>query len=280
MSEQQLKDFGAHAETLVDVPDFAAIDARGRNLRARRRMGVAATLVAVLAAAGVVATQSHRTNADSGPVTPPDQSTAVQPYPGATMKTLAERTYELHPSLVQSSLVAQLTVPAGWNAWVGPNRFDGHAPGRSNEDALGHLTWYAGALVLEVNDVNSHGCGNPSGRTLFTRAEVVAGLTRAFSMEVIRAPEHVRRFGHPATRMRLRVTGQADECTEDTAAYSTTADGFIGYAGPGTVMDVWVVDLGGRAIYVQKAWTPNTPRTVRDELDGIIGSVRFSNVGE
>src|SRR3954463_9220722 len=151
MSEQQLKDFGARAETLVDVPDFAAIDARGRNLRTRRRVGVAATLVAVLAVAGVVATQSHRTNADNGPVTPPDKSTAVLPYPGATMKTLAERTYELHPSLVQSSLIAELTVPEGWNAWVGPNRFDGHAPGRSNGDALGYNTWYAGALVLEVN---------------------------------------------------------------------------------------------------------------------------------
>ena len=60
MSEQQLKDFGARAETLVDVPDFAAIDARGRNLRARRRVGVAATLVAVVAVVGVAVTQIRR----------------------------------------------------------------------------------------------------------------------------------------------------------------------------------------------------------------------------
>ena len=39
MSEQQLKDFGARAETLVDVPDFAELDSKGAHLQTRRRLG-------------------------------------------------------------------------------------------------------------------------------------------------------------------------------------------------------------------------------------------------
>src|SRR3954462_5653101 len=203
MSEQ-LKDFGAHAETLVEIPDFTELDQRGRALRVRRRAGVAAALAAVLTVAGVTFAQTHRTNADRGPVQLPHLK--ARTYQGATMKDLKPGTYQLRPSAIDSTLIAELSLPRGWNAWVGPNRFDGHAPGRSNEEALGHLTWYAGALVLEVNEVNTHGCGDPDVRVLETPREVVTALGRAFSTEVVRGPEAVERFGYHATRMRLRVS--------------------------------------------------------------------------
>jgi hypothetical protein len=272
MSEQ-LKDFGARAETLVEIPDFAELDKRGRDLRIRRRAGVAAALAAVVAVAGVTVTQVHRTKADDGPVVPPPVK--ARTYQGGTMRDLAPGTYRLRPSLIQSDLTADLTLPAGWNSWIGPNKFDGHAPGRSNDQALGHMTWYVGALVLEVDSVNTRGCGSP-WNALETPDQVVAALGRAFSMKVVREPEPVRRFGLPATYLRLEVTGAAERCTEDTAVFHSTKDGFIQYAGTGTLVDVWVVDVGGTPIYVQRAWTRNAPTEAIAELDGVIDSIEIT----
>lgn len=275
MSEQ-LKEFGAQAETLVEIPELAELDRRGRHLRVRRRAGVAAALAVVLTVGGVAAAQIHRKSVDTGPVKPPHAH--AHPYPGVTMKTLKARTYQLRPSLIDRTLVAELTVPPGWNAWIGPNRFDGHAPGRSNEQALGHLTWYVGALVLEVDEVNTHGC-TPDLRVLETSDQVVRALRRAFSTEVISAPEQVRRFGHPATHLRMRVTKEIDQvhgCPGPSIFHSTT-DGDVQYAYPGTVLDIWVVEVDGRPIYVQRAWTPNAPEDIRHELDGVIDSIEFKN---
>src|ERR1044072_3821600 len=113
MSEQ-LKEFGARAETLVEIPDFAQLDQRGRELRVHRRGGVGAAVVAVLAVVGVTVTKTPRNDVDNRPIKPPG---AVVPpnYPGGTMKDLEEGTYRFHPSLAQSDLTAELTVPAGWN---------------------------------------------------------------------------------------------------------------------------------------------------------------------
>ena len=275
MSEQQLKDFGARAETLVEIPDFAGLEQRGRHLRMRRRAGVAATLAAVLAIGGVAISQAHRTEADHGVVNPPPPVKA-QPYPGATMKNLDAGRYRLYPSRAERDLTADLTLPAGWNAWMGPNRFDGHAPGRSNDEALGHLTWYVGALVIEVDSVNTEGCGAPVDQ-LTTPRQVVAALGRAYSMTVVDGPTSVRKFGYPATRLRLKVTRAAESCNENTTSvFHSTANGFVGYAYTGTLLDVWVVDVEGTPIYVQQAWTPNAPRHVRDELATVIESIRLT----
>lgn len=274
MSDQQLKDFGARAETLVEIPDFAELDLRGRHLRVRRRAGVAAALAVVLTVVGVATAQIHRKSEDPRPIKPPHAG--ARTYQGGTMKTLEPGTYRLHPSLTASDLTAELTVPAGWNSWIGPNRFDGHAPGRSNNEALGHLTWYVGALVLEVDGVNTRGCGAPLP-DLETTKGVVRALQRTFSMEVIRGPETVQRFGYPATRMRLRVTKQAERCVADTAVFHSTADGYIQYVYPGTVLDVWVVDVDGTPIYVQRAWTPNAPDHIRRQLDSVIDSIELTN---
>jgi hypothetical protein len=273
MSEQQLKDFAAHAESLVEVPDFSELDQRGHALRLRRRVGVAATLAAVLAVAGVTVTQVRRQDTDTRPIERPP-AIGARTYVGGTMKTLAAGAYRLHPS-VETDLTAQLTLPSGWNSWIGPNKFDGHAPGRSNEQALAHLTWYVGALVLDVDSVNTRGCGNPRN-SLETPRQLVRALGHMYSTEVIRPATAVHRFGYPATRMRLRVTRALEECGQaDLSVLHSTADGFIQYAYTGTVMDVWVVEVDGAPIYVQKAWTPNAPTAVRSELDSVIDSIRF-----
>ena len=278
MTEQQLKEFGARAETLVEIPDFAALDRRGHDLRIRRRAGVAAALAAVLALSGAAVWQTQRSSVDDKPIERPHSQTHT--YQGASMKTLAAGTYQLHPSADEGKLVAELTLPRGWNAWVGPNKFDGHAPGRSNGAALGHMTWYVGALALEVDQVNTHGCRGPGLRVLESRRQVVDALSRAFSMELVREPRQVQRFGHQATRMQMRVTREFEDCPvpDDAVVFHSTLDGSIQYAPVGTVLDIWVVDVDGRPIYVQGAWTPNAPARARTELDGILDSIRFKNL--
>ena len=209
MSEQQLKDFGARAETLVDVPDFAELDSKGAHLQTRRRLGVAAGLALVLAVAGAGVTQNHRSSADHDPVNLPPPTTTAVPYPGNTMTTLDEGSYALQSCCVPghstsdfaSNPVAELAVPRGWNAWVGPNRFDGHAPGLSNEEALGHRTWYVGVLVLEVDAVNTRGCGWP--RDARTQD---GGRPRRGAEADLRLPGDPRPGAGPA----VRLPGDAD----------------------------------------------------------------------
>jgi hypothetical protein len=284
MSEQQLKDFAARAETLVDLPDFAELDQVGRGLRLRRRVGVAAVLAAVLTVIGATAVQTHRTDADRGQAKPPPPFAGAQPYPGATMSDLEQGTYVVEPDWVAMRPgveppvlpVAELAVPEGWNAWVGPNRFDGHAPGRTNEEALGHLTWYVGVLVLKLQAINTHGCGQPDLRNLPTPEDLVAALPRTFAVQVLQGPQPVERFGYPATRMRVRFTRALEGCGDDTAAFDTASDGLIPYPSAGSIADLWVVDVDGSPIYVQKLWSPNAPRTARGELDSVIDSIRIT----
>lgn len=274
MSEQQVKAFGAHAESLVEIPEFATLDRRGHELRVRRRVGVAGALAMVLAVVGVL-TQVHRTPAHHDPIKPPQLRSDARPYHG-NMRTLDEGDYWLRPSLLDRHLGVRFTVPEGWNGWIGPNRFNGHAPGRSNSEALGHMTWYAGALVMEVDQVRTHGC-QPDVAPLETPKDVVGALAKTYPATLLRGPEPVRRFGHAATYMRLRM--KAVPCPEDgEAIFHATADGYIQSAPPGTLLDVWVVDVDGRPIYVQRAWTPDAPRHVRRELTSIVNSIGFGTV--
>lgn len=268
MSEQQLKDFRAHAETLVEPPDFANLDRRGHELRVRRRAGVAGALAMVLALAGVLA-QTHRTPAKDQPIQLPKLHSDARPY-WTQGENLAEGTYWIRPSLLDHRLIAEFTVPPGWNgSWVGPQH---------SRDVRGDQSksWYTNALVLEVDKVSTTRC-LPEVIPLETRQEVAAALAHAFSTKLLQAPEEVERFGYPATRLRLQVTKKANKVCPDTASvtFHTTQDGNIPFAPPGTVLDLWIVDVDGRAIFVQRAHTPNAPPGAVAELDNVIRSIRF-----
>jgi hypothetical protein len=280
----QLKDFGARAETLVEIPDFAELDRRGRVLRVRRRVSVAATLAAVLAVAGVTVAQAHRTSADRGPITPPRPPVDARAYPDATMKTLHAGRYWLAPSVVpghslagyEDQPIVEFTLPKGWNSWAGPNKFDGHAPGRTNDQALGHMTWYVGALALQVTAVNTHGCDDPDVGKVTTPATLVEALTRTFGFKQLHRPHEVRKFGYPATKMRVRVTKAIGDCGDNAIVFDSASYGPIQYAGVGWIADIWVVDVDGHPIYVQKIWTRSAPGTARAELESVIDSMRFT----
>ena len=154
MSEQRLRDLGREAEELVDLPDLGSLQRRGRALRFRRQVAVVGA-AAVVATAGVFLFQDRSTDAPQ-PAPPRSESSTV--YPGAQMEDLEAGTYELTPSRDGTEPTVLLTVPEGWNSWEGPNRFDGHREGDSNEEALARSTWVVGLTVLDVQGVATRRC--------------------------------------------------------------------------------------------------------------------------
>ena len=140
MSEQRLRDLGREAEELVDLPDLGSLQRRGRALRFRRQVAVVGA-AAVVATAGVFLFQDRTSDAPQ-PAPPRSDSSTV--YPGAQMEDLEAGTYELTPSRDGTEPTVLITVPEGWNSWEGPNRFDGHRDGDSNEEALARSTWVVG----------------------------------------------------------------------------------------------------------------------------------------
>ena len=154
MSEQRLRDLGRDAEELVDLPDLGSLQRRGRALRFRRQVAVVGAAAAV-ATAGVLLFQDRSTDA---PQPAPPRSESSRVYPGAQMQDLDAGTYRLTPSRDGSEPTVLLTVPEGWNSWEGPNRFDGHREGDSNEEALARSTSGRGLTVLDVQGVATRRC--------------------------------------------------------------------------------------------------------------------------
>ena len=213
MSELELREFASRAEDLVVLPDFADLDRQGRGLRRRRQAVVAALAACVLAIVGLVVV-SHDSPRNVAPIRPPDDSGGVRAYPGNMMRDLESGTYELDISDAAGVPNVRFTLPDGWNAWEGPNRFNGHARGRSNDEALGHLTWYAGVVYLDLAGLATEPCGQtqlvPS--TVGAVTQAVAGLP---GHRVTRDPHPVRAFGHSATHFRIQPTAALDDCTDD-----------------------------------------------------------------
>ena len=160
MTEQRLRDLGREAEELVDLADLGSLQRRGRALRFRRQVAVVGA-AAVVATAGVFLFQDR---IDRRPQ-PAPRVGAVQPYPGAQMEDLEAGTYELTPSRDGTEPTVLLTVPDGWNSWEGPNRFDGHRDGDTNEEALARSTWFVGVTVLDVQWVATERCQPTVGAT-------------------------------------------------------------------------------------------------------------------
>ena len=88
-------------------------------------------------------------------------------YRKLEMEDLEAGTYELTPSRDGTEPTVLLTVPDGWNSWEGPNRFDGHREGDSNEEALARSTWLVGVTVLDVQGVATERCQPTVGATGF-----------------------------------------------------------------------------------------------------------------
>lgn len=273
MSELKLREFGAHAEELVIPPDLAELERRGRDLHHRRIAVVASAAACVLAVVGVVALRDDPPKSFH-PAKQTDQTSfGARSYPGNVMQDLDAGTYELVISSSPNVPHVRFTLPAGWNAWEGPNRFNGHARGRSNDEALGHLTWYAGVVYLDLAAIVTKPCGE-----FRTVDSTVAAVTRAVATvpghRVTRDADPVRAFGHPATHFRIHPTAALDDCA-DSAVYGSSSGTPIQPFTDGA-SDVWVVDVKGHPVVVFAAHSKGVPPRIRREQEDVLASTKFT----
>jgi hypothetical protein len=274
MSERLLEAFREEAEHTVPLPDFDLISAAGRDRRRRRHAVVAAVTACVLGASGLLATTyDHSTGPQ--PAGDPDEGSLVTPFPAGAMTTLEEGTYEL--PFAPSRPSVRFTLPAGWNSWVGPNRFEGLSDGSSeqdgsNEDVLERgPDWVLGMLPLEVDWIARPGCtlGQMFGADTETVVDALADIPR---LEVVSGPDRGVAFGHPVVHLRLREQGRAGACPNEAYLNAYPASQ-ITYLGRGTTYDAWVIDIKGPPLVIWAAWTRDTPEQEVDDLMRIIESV-------
>lgn len=279
MSERLLEAFREEAEHSTPLPDFDLISAAGRDRRRRRHTVVAAVTACVLGVSGLLAS-TYGDPSDPQPAGDSDGTSRVTPFPVGAMTTLEKGTYELDPFNTSQPAV-RFTLPDGWNAWVGPNRFEGLSDGTSdqagsNEDVLERgPDWVLGMLAVDVYWLAQPGCTMTEMSRGDTTA-LVEALTNVPGLEVVSAPERGVRFGHRVVHLRLREQGRAGECPNQ--AYlnaSPTTHAQITYLGRGTTYDAWVVDLEGRALLVWAAWTRDAPGDEVDDLLRIVDSIEL-----
>jgi hypothetical protein len=268
MSELELLEFRTRAEELVDLPDLAELESRGRRLRQRRMALGAGVAAAVLAVTGGLVMTQRDDDGDSTPVEPPDDRAPAEvvDYPGPLMEILDAGTYVLQPSGEDDAPRAQLTVPEGWNAWEGPNRFD---------DDLETTGWYAGLLVVDPFAVSSRLCTEPQGDDHVdgSAAALVEAIERIPGLQVTALPETDELFGHKATHLEVRATRALRTCDDPNAnLISTERQGIVS---PDTPADLWVVDVEEQAYLVIASSSPTTPPEIQQELYAIVDSIEF-----
>lgn len=265
MSDLELREFRARVEELVDLPDLTALEGRGRRLRRRRLAVGAAAVVAILAVAGGIAV-AQRDDPDVAPVEPPDSRSGDITYPGPVMETLDAGTYVLQPSAEADAPRVRLTLPPGWNAWQGPNRFEGDL------DTTG---WYAGLLVVDPDAVASKPCLGPQPQDAVSDepAEVVAALRRLPLFRVTVVERSTEPFGYPATHLRIQATRAFTRQCADVNVLRTAMHETVGLGDANG--DTWVVDVDGRAYVVNAVFDTKTPRHIQRELYEIVDSIEF-----
>jgi hypothetical protein len=275
MSDLKLRGFAVRAEERMPLPDFAELEDRGRSLRRRRLASATGVAVAcVLAVAGVVVLRDDSPSAVE-PARPPDDARVqAMEYPGPVMEDLDPGRYALVLSADPDFPRARISLPSGWNAWEGPNRFDGQASPGSNEDGLGESEWYVGILVVKVTAVKTRPCGDDSSSVAAvgsTTESLVRAIRRIRGFQLTESTEPVAKFGHPATHFRL-VTA-APEGTCDDYLFITSANGVVG--GTDGTEDIWVVDVDGYPVLVDTQQTARTPPEIRRELAAAVDSIEF-----
>lgn len=275
MSDLKLQGFADRAEERMPLPDFAELEHRGRSLRRRRLASATGAAVAcVLAVAGVVVLRDDSPQAVE-PVRPPDDAQVqAMEYPGPVMEDLDPGRYALVPSSDPEFPRARISLPDGWNAWEGPNRFDIQSSGDGNEEALEEITWYVGILVVKVIAVTTRPCEDVSSSVTAVESStesLVRAIRRIRGYQVTESAVPLAKFGHPATHFRLVATAPDGAC--DNNLFTTSANGVVG--GTEETEDIWVVDVDGYPVLVDSQQTAKTPPEVRRELAAAVDSIDF-----
>lgn len=271
MSERLLEAFREETERATPVPAFELIETAGRRRRHRRHAATGVAAACALVVTGLLA----GTGQDRGDPQPAEApSSLATPWPGPTMTTLPEGTYDLTPLADVALPAARVMIPDGWNAaqW-GPDRFAGVGPaGADNEQALRDSPWYAGLVALEVNLLTRSNCAwvDFMGADL---GEVLAALEDLPRQEVASGPDEVTRFGRPAFHLSLRETRRAPQCPQGTMLDG--AEGRIGQLGLGGTYELWLVDVEDKPLLVVAGWTRDTPSPVVEELLAMADSIEL-----
>jgi hypothetical protein len=271
MPERLLEAFREAAERSTPMPDFDDLAAAGRRRRLRRHAVVGAAAACVLGASGLIAA-TYDDSSGPDPAMDPDESSLGTPYPTYSMTTLDEGTYVLQAFEDPSLPRVRLTLPSGWNSWLGPNRFEGMGAGAtvSNEEILDQdPEWLLGALVLDLQWIAQGECTMTDVRR-DDLATVVQLLGTSPRIDVVSDPESTTRSGYPAVHVRLRERGPRGTCPQDSVM--TTAQGGIRYLGRGTTYDAWLVDVGDKILLLWAGWTAATPDEEVADLLEIVDS--------
>jgi hypothetical protein len=267
--------FREDAERSILLPDFEAIAATGRRRRLRRRAAAGSVAACVLAASGFLAAAYDRSGSPE-PAEDPHHTSLMTPYPGLTMTALPAGRYAARPFADPALPDVRFTLPAGWNAWVGPNRFEGldevtAGDAKARKDVLeSEPDWLLGMVPLDPQWIAQPGCAMVDVTGADT-ATVVRALTVAPRLTVVLQPERTTLTGHRAVHLRLQEAAPRGTCRQGVVMRAASAG--IRYLGPGTTYDAWVVDVGDRSLLVWAAWTAATPRSEVQDLLGIIDSV-------
>lgn len=275
MSERLLEAFREQAERVVSVPPFEPIESAGRSRRRRRHTTAGVAAACLLTATGLLAVTDGDTP-DPRPADDPEPRSQATPWPGPLMITVEEGTYEFRPSVASGNPPLQVTVPPGWNAWRGPNRFEGlgrepteHAD--INERVLAeNPDWYAGLLVMDVRWVAQPGC-TFADTSDDDAPRLARTLARMPGFEGDTRPTSTTRDGRPALHLRLRGLGTSPECTGGDVLL--TSHGPFGAGETGSTYDVWVIDTGMSPVVVWAEWTRRTPAREVTELLEMVDSV-------
>ena len=272
MSERLLTAFREEVERTTPVPAFELIEAAGRARRRRRHAIGGVVAACLLAATGFVALQSGGPP-EPQPADDSDPRSSATPWPGPTMTTLDEGTYDLVPFADVALPAARVRVPEGWDAasW-GPDRFAGVGPaGADNERALRDSPWYAGLLVLDVNLPTRSNCAWVDLMSAGTE-EVLPVLMTQPRQEVVSGPDDLTRWGRPAVHLTLRETRREPQCPRGSIF---DVQGRIGQLGLGGTYELWLVDVEGKPLLVVAGWTRKTPGPVVDELLAMADSIEL-----
>ena len=262
MLDQKMSALARDLEHGVEMPALAGLVDRGASLR-RRRRGVGAGVAALcLVALGYLATQDRDPTTVPPPAIEPDSSVAE--YPGGLhLPDLEAGTYAMRVGTDQGEVTAEVTVPDGWRGWLGPNRAYRHG--------------YVGLLVQDVAHVYETPCSADGMAEVGDAPEdLVRALTRIPHHELVEGPDPDGRFGVPATHLVLQATDGA-RCGGDTyfGLWSPGGNLPIWSFGPGSRLELWVLDVDGEAVLVAATSTSNAPTRGLDELADVTDSVEI-----
>ena len=263
--------FREEAELHLEVPTFDDIEQRGRSRRRRRQAVIGAVAASVIAVTGFLATAGGQ---------PPESRTAnpttpgVTPYPTGRMVTLTPGTYELQPFADPAEPVVHVKVPPLWNAWEGPNRFEGISAGSDNSEALGRTDWLVGLVVLDVTGIAARQCGRAEP-TRGGAGALVEALTQIPRLRLIGEPEQAFRYGTRATRLRLEDRGMTPACPQNLLFETATSDPIYLHQA-GDVYTAWVVETDAGPLLLWSVWTKDAPQTEINALVHMMDTIELA----